>query len=504
MNIQTERLENHTARFTVEVESERLDAAKKAAAKKIARQVRIPGFRKGKAPYKVMVNYVGEAAILEDAIEDLGNEIYSDVLKESDVQPYGPGSLEDFQVEPQPVFKFVVPLQPTVDLGAYRDIRIDYEAAVVEDSDVDEALKALQEREALIEESSKPVAAGNRVTVSIKGEYLDSEDGADDETAEEAADDAGDEEETGEDTPSNNVFIENDQVIFSLTEDNEPAPGFTEALAGANVGDRREFEITYPDDEDEYQHLSGRHVKFDVTIKKIETVTLPELNDAFAARVGESEQEEGDEPQSLLQLRMKIRKDLEEQAEEQAKAEYAQGVLESIMDQATFAYPEALVSDQVHHILHHLDQDLRQRGLTLDDYMKVMGKSHEDLHEDYNDSAIETIKRSLTIRELIDIEQIEVTESDIDSEIDRVVAQFGEQAAAFRSIYNNPTVRENLSNDLLTRKVMDRIASIARGDNPEIGAAQEEPAAEVVSLEAETEADEVEMDNDSEDEGDSA
>lgn len=460
MNVQTERLENHTARLTVEIDAERLEKAKQEAARKIARQVNIPGFRKGKAPYRVLVNYVGEGAILEEAVETLGNQVYKDVLDVAEVEPYGPGSLEDFSVEPQPTFKFVIPLQPTVDLGNYRNIRLDYQAPVVEDKDVNDALQAMLEREALIEESSKPVAPGNRVTLSMKAEYVDDKpDGINAEA----------EESSGEGEAKSRVFIDNDNMLFRLTEDREPAPGFTDALVGAVVNERREFEITYPDDAEEYEHLAGRRVKFDVTVKKIETVTLPELNDAFAARVGKPDKE-GEEPPTLLQLRMRIRQDLENEAREAADAAYAQQVLDKIIEQAAFAFPDALVSDEVHHLLHRMDSDLRRRGLTLDDYMKVSGKSHEDLHVDYHDSAVESIKRSLTLRQLIEAEQLSVSDEEIDEEIEKIAGRFGEQAAAFRSIYQGGTMRDNLRSDLLYRKATERIASIAKGEAPELAA----------------------------------
>jgi trigger factor len=467
LNVQTERLENHTARFTVEVEAERLEKAKREAARKLANRVNIPGFRKGKAPYKVLVSYVGEGAVLEDAIEVLGNEVYKDVINSADVEPYGPGSLEDFALEPQPTFKFVVPLQPTADLGNYRDIRIEYEAPVVEDKDVDEALNNMLEREALIEESHKPVEAGNRVTVSMKAEYLD--DAPKDEAeAAEATVLEGEEAEETEAPEENKVFIDNDNLVFRLTSDREPAPGFTDALVGVAVGEQREFEITYPDDEKEYEHLAGRRVKFNVTVKKIETLTLPELNDEFAARVTQAEAErEGKEPLTLLQLRMRIREDLEKEAKDAADAAYAQKVLDKITEGATFAYPEALVSDEVHHLLEHLDSDLRRRGLTLEDYQRVTNKTHEDLHVDYHDNAVESIKRSLTMRELIRQEGLEVTDEQVNAEIDRIAERFGEQAAAFRGIYESGPMRENLRSDLLYRQLTERVAAIGKGEAPE-------------------------------------
>lgn len=450
LNVQTERLANHTARFTVEVEPERLEQAKRTAAKKIAGRVNIPGFRKGKAPYQILVNYVGEAAILEDALDVLGNEIYKDALDQTDIAPYGPGELEHFDIEPQPTFKFVVPLQPTVDLGNYREVRLDYEQPQIEDAQVEEALEQLQERHALVEESHQSVAAGNRVTVDIVGEFLDivHEHDQDEEDAEE------------HDHDHQHIFVDQDDVVFSLTEDNEPAPGFTEALAGANIGEQRIFEITYPEDEEKYQRLSGHHVRFDVTIKKIETVTLPTLNDEFAARATETE----DEPLTLLALRMRIRADLQKAAETQADTEYSEKVLDKIIEGATVSYPEALVNDQVNHLLQHVDMDLRQRGLTLNDYMKVTGKSADDLRADYHDDAVQTIVRSLVIRDLVQNENIAVTPERMNEEIDRIVAQFGEQAELFRSMYLREDMQENLRNDLLNRLVFERLAKIAKGE----------------------------------------
>ena len=141
MNIQTERLEDQTARVTVEIDTERLDTAKQKAAKQISQKVSIPGFRKGKVPYRVLLNYVGEAAILEDAVELLSQEVYKEVLPQTDLIPYGPGVLTDVQSEAlPPTFIYVVPLEPTVDLKDYREIRSPYEPPEVTDEDVNRRL----------------------------------------------------------------------------------------------------------------------------------------------------------------------------------------------------------------------------------------------------------------------------------------------------------------------------------------------------------------------------
>ena len=518
MNIQTEHLEDHTARFTVEVGSDRLEKAKRNVARKLAKRYNIPGFRKGKAPYSVLVNYLGEGAILEDAVEELGNEVYRDALTQAEIMPYGPGELEDFSLDPNPTFKFIVPLQPEVDLGDYRDIRVPYEEPVIEDEAVEAQLEQIQEGRALIEDSEKPVREGNRITVDIKAVIVsefDEEDEDEADETDEAEDDAEivDSEETDaddedqddeteaedEDADEHPIFLDREDMVLLLTEEREPAPGFTEAMLGATVGENRVFTLTYPDDAEEYLELAGQEVEFDVTVKRVQTVTLPELNDDFAARVTESE----DEPLTLLQLRMRIRDNLKHQAEDEVESEYADEVLDKIIDGARVAYPEALITDQLEHMLEHLDRDLHQRGLTLKDYMRVTGKTREDLHVDYREDAIKTIQRTLVTQQLMVDEQLQVTEEQIDAEIDAAMAQFGDQAAAFRSVYDRPEMRENIARQLLNRAVYDRIIAIARGETIEAPAATDEAAEAVEPDEPEAEPAETSADETSQ-EGDTA
>jgi trigger factor len=448
LNIQTERIENHSARLTVEVDNERLEKAKQSAARKIATRVNIPGFRKGKAPYRILVSYVGEAAILEEAVETLGNEIYKEALDGSKVDPYGPGALEDFKLEPAPTFQFTVPLQPEVNLGAYRDVRMDFTPASVEDKAVDVAMKQLLNQEAVVEESTRPVELGNRITVDIHSHFV------------------GDPEEgQGGGKDGEEVIHQHDAAINLDAADEPLAPGFAEAMVGANVGEEKEVEVTYPDDKEKYEELAGRKVEFHVTVKKIENVTLPTLNDEFAARVTAKEEKQ----LTLLELRIRMREELEKAAEDRAKSEYARKALEKIVEGAEVAYPEAMLQDQIEDMLESLDRNLRQQGVTLKDYMKITGKSRESLGDDYRDNATNTLRRSLVLREVLRQEELDVTEDQVQREIDRLVAPFGEQGALYRSLFDRPDMVSNLRNDLLTQQTYDRIAAIARGEDPAKG-----------------------------------
>ena len=470
MNIQTERLENHTARFTVELDATRLEQAKQAAAKKLAKRVNIPGFRKGKVPYKILVNYVGEGAILEDAVEILGNDIYKEALDESGIEPYGPGELEDFKVEPQPVFTFIVPMQPTVDLDDYRSTRLEWTQPEVTDEDVNRSMRLLQEQEAVVEDSQQPVALGNRVTLEMYAATID--DDAEETEAAKVEEDHDNEhdhdhEHEGEDHHHDhglggNEFLHEHSAVLILSEDNEePAPGFRQALVGAQLGEVREFEITYPDDAEEWgEELAGKQAKFKVTVNKIETMTLPELTDDFAARVTEKEEK----PLTLLELRMRMRENLQTSLEQRVQQEYGGRAVDEMVEKATIAFPEALIDDQIERYLERLDRDLRQQGLTLDDYMRITTKTKDDLKADYHDVALKNVKRSLVLREIREAENLDVSESQVDEQINNMLTQFGDQAESLRSMLDTPAMRENVRNDLLEQSVLDRVVAIARGE----------------------------------------
>lgn len=468
MNIQTERLDNHTARFTVTVEVARLEQAKQTAARKLSQRVNIPGFRKGKAPYRIIQQYLGDAAILEDALELLSNDLYKRALEESGIEPYGPGALEDFKIEPEPALTFVVPLQPTVDLGDYRSTRMEFSVPAVEDVQVDRAMRRLLEDYALVEESHQPVAPGNRVTMELYAKTI--EEGGEDESTEVSPAEHAEEHdhEQGDDHDHDHglggkEFIHEHQAVFSFDpEAEEPAPGFREALIGAAVDEERVFELTYPDDEKEYEELAGKRAQFKAVIRKIEVVTLPVMNDEFAARVTEKEEKQ----LTLLELRVRMRENLQQAIERNEKSRFATEVLDQLVERATIAYPEEMIDDQSESYLERLDRDFRRQGLTLEDYMKIANKDRDALKQEYHDIAVRTVKRALVLREMRRVESVTVSDEMVDEELNRMLSQFGEQHAAMRPYFDTPDMRSNIREDLLQQGVMDRIVAIARGEAP--------------------------------------
>jgi len=483
LNVQTERIDNHKAQFTVEIEDKQLDEAKKKAAKKISRNVRIKGFRKGKAPYRIISQYVGEAAILEEAIEILGNDIYKDALDESGVEPYGPGMLDDFQVDPSPTFVFSVPLQPEVDLKDYTDVRLDFEEPEVSDEDVENALKSMQRQQAeVIDDEVEEVEAGHRVTMDLHSEFVDGEE-PEDEDAEETDDD----EEDADDTPNvpkkGDQFLHRHDATLVLEPDDEPIlPGFVDSMVGAKLDEDVEFELTIPEDDEDYKDIAGRKVKFQITVKQIEGIETPELNDDFARQIAEADGEE--EPLDLEGLRKRTREELEEEALENAKSQYGDKVLAEVIKGAEVAFPELMVEEQIDDMLQDLDGNLQQQGLNLETYMRITGATKETLQEQYRDQAIETLKRTLVLRELVEAQGIEIGDEQIEKRIDEMMIQFGGQGDAIRQYFDTPQMRQNMLNDLLIDNIMTRLVAIGQGKDPEEAVAEREAQRDAESQKA--------------------
>ncbi len=478
MNIQTEQLTDHTAKMTVEVASEQFEKAKQKAARRISSKVNIPGFRKGKVPYGILVRFVGEEAIIEDAFELLSNEIYRDALTDSGLQPYGPGTFLESKTDPSPAMIFQVPLQPVVDLADYRSVRLEWSPVEVKDEEVDRALKGMQEEYALVEESTRPVQVGDRVTMDIHSNVIE-------EHTEETGEDEEehDHEDHDHDHDADNTFIHGHDEPIILDADHEPIPGFSEALVGAQAGDEREFDLDIPDNEEEYQDVAGKKAHFNVAVKRIENITLPELNDVLAARVTESE----DSPLTLLELRMRVRKNLEDLATDRTTDDYVRRVLDLIIEKADIKYPEVAVADEVEEMLKQFDMQLHRQGFTLTDYQNIMRKSKQDMFDEYRAAAENRVRRGLVMREIMDAEGIDATPEEFESEINLMLKSVPEaQQESMRGMLNDPNLHTNIIDGLLRRKTTERIVAIGKGEAPELTVTAE-PVAEVkTTVDAET------------------
>jgi trigger factor len=511
LNVQTEHLENHTARLTVEVDAARLDKALHQAARKLSKKGRIPGFRPGKAPFNVVMNMYGHEYVLAEALDDLGNEIYREALDAAEIQPYAPGSLDQVEEEGHKLV-FVVPKRPTVDLGDYREIRVDYEVPEVTDDMVNRAMEELRQNQALLEPADRPAKLTDQVTLShifvtaLPGSAEEEAESAEDEAGEEAAaassaqgevdtetnedtageadlagdDDAGDEAgetDASDDEDLERVVLHEHNFDRVLTDDEyDLFPGFSAQLVGLSAGDDKQFVLEIPDDYDD-EELAGHALRVELRVEKVQARTVPDWSDALAKRISQ------DKVESILELRVDTRKNLQQTAENLADRQLAVEALDELVEGATISYPEEFLQDYITDLLTDLEQNvLRQQGLTLKDYLRITGQTEENLRQNYRASGIKRAERSLALGELVRREQLDASDEDIDSEIDRIVASIGgEQSSRFRQFLSTQQSRSNIGADLVTSRAMERLAAIAKGENPPIGAAQ---AAETAATEA--------------------
>ena len=218
LTVTTDALEGCEVMMTVEVDEKQTDKLLKSAARRIARQVRIPGFRPGKAPYRVIVQRFGEDVIREEALDDLSKSVFEQALEQADVEPYAPAQLEDVSWDPL-MMKVRVPVAPVVDLGHYRAMRMEVEPVDVSEAELDEGLEELQDEYATWNSVERPAQLGDLMTMAVK-------------------------EQVGDET-----LAENENVEFELTEVDEDreSPDLTTPLIGLSVSEESEFSVTYPE-----------------------------------------------------------------------------------------------------------------------------------------------------------------------------------------------------------------------------------------------------------------
>jgi trigger factor len=502
LNVQTEHLENHTARITVDVDAEQINQAMRQAARQIAKKARIPGFRPGKAPFNVVVTMFGYEYVLGEALEKIGNDIYRQALDASGVKPYAPGNLENMDEGGQKL-TFIVPKQPEVELGDYRDVRVEHEPIEVTDDMLNRTIEKMRQDEALVEEVDRAAKLGDQVRFShvavtlLPTDNEDTEEADEDEDAEAAGEDADDVEDSKddidiedeieaaqrddndalgddlEDEDDDDLDDDDSEVIlhehnyeYRLYEDPEQEelfPGFADEVVDSVADDELVFQLEIPEDYDD-ENLAGRTLECEAHVEQVYSRIVPEWTDGLANRVSDGKSE------TMLELRINTRKDLEESAENLANRDVAMKALDKIIEGATVKYPEELVQDYITDLVETLEQNIKQQGLTLKDWYRITGQTENDLREQYRQAAVARAERALVMSEIVRQEKLTVSADDIDAEIDLMVTMFGsdEQAAQFRQFFSSPQSRLNIQTDLLSNRAMDRLAAIAKGENPPI------------------------------------
>lgn len=469
MKIQTEPRDDHQVKLTVEVEPELMEETKQRAARQLSRRVKMPGFRPGKAPYAVVVRQLGEAAIVEEALELLVKDIYPKAIDEAGIQPYGPGSLENVASMDPPTLEFVIPLEATVELGDYRELKKEYQPVEVSEDQVEAFLKDLQSRQAVLEPVERPVEEGDMAYVKLSAERVQPEEGQD---------------------PA--IIRERSMPFLIHGEEEEgptewPFPGFSRMLIGMSAKEEKDFTYTFPEDT-EFESLRGVEAHYHVLLEDVKARILPELNDEFATTVGDFE--------TLEQLRQEIRKGLEQQARDQYNEGYDNELLQEAVDQATIKFPPQMLDREIDNVIHNLGHRLEEQNMDMDLYLKARNMTMDQMREEVRPTAESRLKNSLFLYELAEAEKIEVAQEDLQNEtmrtlddISRTMPEKEFKKLANRDVFSS--VVNSVMADMISRRAVERLRSIASGIPEETPPAAEETSE--VSAEVPEDGEEIEI-----------
>ncbi|MBI3739900.1 MAG: trigger factor [Chloroflexi bacterium] len=427
--------DDHQAQVVVEVEPDRLEAARRRAARKLAERGKIPGFRPGKAPYEVIRRYYGDEAIYEQAVDLLVDEVYPVMLKEAEIEPAAAGSLNKIDGTDLPKFTFKVPLAPKVELGNYQKIRLPYEFQAPGPEKLDQALEELQQMYGTTETVEREVQEGDYVLVDLKSE---------------------------KESLTRGGFA---TIIRKEDRDNEfPFPGFARQLLGLKAGEAKTISHAFPKDFSD-ETLAGETVDIEATVKTVRSMTLPEINDDFAKMVGQYE--------SLDALKEVLTKDIEARARAAYDDEYFPQLIDKIKETATIKYAPQTVNHEAEHVVDDLRQRLAQQGLDLETYYKMRNTdAAKFFEEEAKPVAIKRLERSLILDEVSRQEKIEVDNASLDQEFNNTLTDLQMQGINFNSIRGGKQGQQRVAeavamesaSRLLTRRTLDRLKAIATGE----------------------------------------
>ncbi len=445
MKVSTERIPESQVVLEIEVEPERLERSLDRAYRQLAQKTEVPGFRKGKAPRQMLERYVGRDAVMQEALGLLIPEAYNQAIEEENIEAIDYPNIEVVQQEPL-IFKATVAVRPSVDLGNYREMRVEREPVTVGEEQVNEKIEELRHRYAILEPVDRPVQMGDRVRADVRV----SVDGR-------------------------QVFSEDDAEIHLRQGVPVLVPGFVEELLASEKGVEREFSIDVSPDHPQ-RLLAGKTCLCTVVVREIKEEKLPELDDTFAAVVGEGFP-------SVEALRERLESDLRQSAEQEADARHGEKVVDGVVAVASLEFPPVLAERET-------EQLLRERVSAsgagdVERYLGHVGKSEEEVRQELRLQAVERIQRSLVLSKVAEAEAISVSEEDIDAEIERLAASSEPRGDEVRKIFDSAGGRDALRRSLLTRKTVERLVAIASGEEvpPPAEAAEEVGKTEVGSKE---------------------
>lgn len=426
MSVQVEKLEKNMAKLTIEVSAEELEAALEKAYQKNKNKISIQGFRKGKAPRKMIEKMYGAGIFYEDAANILIPEAYSKAAEECGEEIVSQPEISVTQIEKgQPfIFTAEVAVKPEVTLGEYKGLEVETVAVTVSEEEVDaEINKERENNSRTIDVDDRAVENGDMIKLDFEG----SVDGVPFE---------GGKAEDYALTIGSGSFI----------------PGFEDQLVGAKIGEEMEVNVTFPE-EYHAEDLKGKAAVFKCTVKEIKVKELPEVDDEFAAEVSEFD--------TLAEYKDDIRSKLLERKTQDAKRAKENQVVAKAVENATMEIPDAMVNEQVRRMVEDFSRRMQSQGITMEQYMQFTGMTADAMLEQMRPEALKRIQNSLVLEAIAKAENIEISDERLDEEIAKMAEAYKMEVDKLKDLMGDYE-KEQMKNDLAIQAAVDLIREAAK------------------------------------------
>lgn len=430
MKVSTDKIEGSQVVLNIEVDAEEMESAIKKAYHRLGAKTTVPGFRKGKAPPEMLERYFGREALVEDAVEHLLPEVYDRAIQEQEVDAIAQPQVEVLQIDPLS-FKATVPVQPTIELDDYHQVKFEQETVVVTEEEEAEALEKIRYMQAPWTPMERPAKSGDLLAIDVEG------------------------------TVEGEVVINEKEGWYQLSPDLPNAlPGFAEQLEGAEKGEERVFTLTLPAEQGE---SGGKECSFKVLVNEIKEKKLAEMDDDFAKSLGQG-------LETLDSVKEKIAADLRSRKEMEAKNNLEEKAIKALVDLARAEFPDIMVQNEIDHLMSEQERHFGDRH-GLEDYLNRLKKTQEEFRNELRPMAERIVLRSLVLQRFAELEGIEVSAADIDAEVENMMQYASDEGV--RRLFDSSSARESLRRNLFIRKAIDRLAEIATAGEASVASEEE-------------------------------
>jgi trigger factor len=426
MSLQVEKLEKNMAKLTIEVSAEEVEKAIEKAYQKQKSRISVPGFRKGKVPRKMVEKMYGVGVFYEDAVNDMIPTAYEAAVKESELEIVSQPKIDVVQIEAGKEFIFTaeVAVKPEVELGEYKGVEVPKSDVSVSDEEIMAEIDREREQNSrIITVDDRAVEDGDMTVIDFEG-FVDG-----------VAFEGG----KGTDYP---LTIGSHSFIDT----------FEEQLIGKNIGEEVDVNVTFPE-EYHAEELKGKPALFKVTVKEIKKKELPELDNDFVEDVSEFS--------TVDEYKASIKTKIEEKKVDEAKSAKEEAAIEKIIEGAKMEIPDAMVDSQVRQMAEDFARRISAQGLTIDQYFQYTGLTSDKLLEQMRPQALKRIQSRLVLEAVADKENFEVTDEDVNNEINDMASAYQMEADKLKDLLTDAD-KENMKRDIQVKKAVEFVTENAK------------------------------------------